>query len=314
MIVLITLVVCAVIALRGYVPGAAEHGPPTEVPSAVAVALMPVLFTVSVVILVAGVIASRHRLPLAMPETERDDDVTSWQFGRIGLVVLVAVTVLAILAALASLAYVVLDATPRDYPPPPAAATPTPTATTDQPAADPGDPVPAEGLEGLALVVTIGAAGVLVAVGLIGMGSVVYMARKPVAAEEEQAAEAAPAVVDSLVIAAEMGLAAMNAPGQEPRAAIIACYVAMERGLAFDRAAAPLISDTPTEVLARAFEHGALHDASARELVALFEEARFSPHAMLEWQRLRAEQLLRVVLADLQSKQSAANQGAEVGV
>jgi hypothetical protein len=41
---------------------------------------------------------------------------------------------------------------------------------------------------------------------------------------------------------------------------------------------------------------------SARELVALFEEARFSPHSMLEWQRMRAEQLLRIVLSDLQRR------------
>ena len=73
-------------------------------------------------------------------------------------------------------------------------------------------------------------------------------------------------------------------------------------GRTADRAAAPLASDTPMEVLARAFEHGALRDASARELVAMFEEARFSPHSMLEWQRMRAEQLLRVVLADLQGE------------
>lgn len=106
----------------------------------------------------------------------------------------------------------------------------------------------------------------------------------------------------SLAKVAEMGLAAMIAPGQDPRTAIIACYVAMERGLAQAREVAPLVSDTPSEVLARAFERGVLHDASARELVALFEEARFSPHSMLEWQRMRAEQLLRIVLQDLQGQ------------
>ncbi|WP_280351233.1 DUF4129 domain-containing protein [Nocardia abscessus] len=147
----------------------------------------------------------------------------------------------------------------------------------------------------------------IAAVGLltVAMSGLVVVAvssrRKPVPAPAPAAA-AAPTVADSLARAAEMGLAAMNAPGQDPRTAIIACYVAMEHGLASDRSAAPLISDTPMEVLARAFERGALHDASARELVALFEEARFSPHAMLEWQRMRAEQLLRIVLADLQGE------------
>ena len=43
--------------------------------------------------------------------------------------------------------------------------------------------------------------------------------------------------------------------------------------------------DTPTEVLARAVEHHALHVGTATELVSLFEEARFSPHLMTETHR-----------------------------
>lgn len=106
-------------------------------------------------------------------------------------------------------------------------------------------------------------------------------------------------VSTSLAHAAELGLAEMSDPAREPRAAIIACYAAMERGLADAPEAAPLASDTPSEVLARAVDHGALHSGAARSLVDLFTEARFSPHRMTEDDRESAVGLLERVLADL---------------
>ncbi|WP_332838876.1 DUF4129 domain-containing protein [Nocardia bovistercoris] len=303
MIVLITLLGCAVIALRGYLPGTETRGE-ARVPSAVAVALMPVLFSVSVTILLAGVIASQHRLPLAMPDAEAEDRPSGWRLGRGGLAILGALASLAMLAAVLSVIHVIGARTTGSPPAPPTAAEGAP-PTTGQPPA-PSDPGASDGLTGTALLVTTVAAIALLVTAATGLALVVFMTRRKPAAPPETAPAATPEVVDSLARAAEMGLAAMNAPGQDPRTAIIACYVAMERGLAFDRSAAPLISDTPMEVLARAFARGALHDASARELVALFEEARFSPHSMLGWQRMRAEQLLRIVLADLQGQRHVA--------
>ncbi|WP_245673451.1 DUF4129 domain-containing protein [Nocardia lijiangensis] len=302
-IVLITLLAIAAIALRGHIPGAIETTDRPSAPSALAVALMPVLLTVSVVILLAGVIASQHRLPLAMPEPDRDRDRErrQWRLGRVGLLVLAALAGLSLVLAAASAVFFV-GVRREVQPAAPTPATGQGTPPEYLPTTPPPPPGGAESLTGTGLVLTIVAASVLVGVALVGLVVVAATARrKPVAAPPPETA-APPTVVDSLARAAEMGLAAMNAPGQEPRTAIIACYVAMERGLAVDRAAAPLASDTPMEVLARAFERGALHDASARELVALFEEARFSPHSMLEWQRMRAEQLLRIVLADLQGE------------
>ncbi|WP_054816640.1 DUF4129 domain-containing protein [Nocardia arizonensis] len=303
MIALITLLACAVIALRGYVPGGADHGPPRSMPSAVAVALMPVLFTVSVVILLAGVLASQHRLPLAMPDIEVDERPGGPRLGRGGLVVLGVLAAIALLAA--AFSAIRLIGGGADRPPPP------PAAPTTDPSLAPQPPSPAtsDGLSGTPLLLTTVAAVALVVIALAALSYILFKAGRQTVPRPESAAAAADEAVDSLTRAAEMGLAAMIAPGQDPRTAIIACYVAMERGLAFDRAAAPLISDTPMEVLARAFERGALHDASARELVALFEEARFSPHSMLEWQRMRAEQLLRIVLADLQGKRNVAAEG-----
>ncbi|MEV4127404.1 DUF4129 domain-containing protein [Nocardia sp. NPDC049707] len=303
MIVLITLLACAAIALRGHIPGADDSGDHRTVPSAISVALMPVLLTVSMVILIAGVIASQHRLPLAMPEADRDAEHRPGLLGRTGLLVLGALAVVSLIIAAASAIFFVgfrREGEPASSSAPRETTTHTPQEVVTSPATP--DSAPTQHLTGTALLVASIAAIALVGVALVGLIVVAVAGQRKPRAVPVPVPPAVPTVVGSLARAAEMGLAAMNMPGQDPREAIIACYVAMERGLSFDRAAAPLASDTPMEVLARAFERGALHDASARELVALFEEARFSPHSMLEWQRMRAEQLLRIVLADLQGE------------
>lgn len=296
---MIVLIIAATIALQGTLPGA---GPVTSsVPSPLLVAVMPVLLLVSIVILVAGVIASQHRLPLAMPQAEREE-LPRVQWRRLAVLVPVAIATLALIFASGVTALFLL---PGARPMRPAVETqaegsgPVPTPT-GAPAPDP-TAGPAH-LTGTALLIAAVLAIVLIGVALLGLTAVAIAARREPAPAAPALPDPTPSEVDSLTRAAEMGLAAMNAPGQDPRTAIIACYVAMERGLSSDRAARPQASDTPMEVLARAFESGVLHDASARELVALFEEARFSPHSMLEWQRMRAEQLLRIVLQDLQRR------------
>ena len=105
----------------------------------------------------------------------------------------------------------------------------------------------------------------------------------------------------SLALAAERGLAEVGDLSREPRDAIIACYAAMEHALANAPGAAPQESDTPSEVLARAVEHEAIHAGSATELVTLFAEARFSTHVMNEGHREAAERALRLVLDELRS-------------
>ncbi|GEM31717.1 hypothetical protein NN3_27240 [Nocardia neocaledoniensis NBRC 108232] len=300
-IVVIALLVAATIALHGYLPGAESAESSDRAPSPLLVAVMPVLLLVSIVILVAGVIASQHRLPLAMPQVEREATPPfNWRrLALLGPLILAALT-LVFAAGVAALFLLPGARTTRTGPTTrPEGSGPVPTPT-DAPAPDPGTG-PAE-LTGTALLIAAALAIALIVVALLGLIVVAVAARREPAAATPAQAETPPSAVDSLTRAAEMGLAAMNAPGQDPRTAIIACYVAMERGLSSDRAARPLASDTPMEVLARAFESGVLHDASARELVALFEEARFSPHSMLEWQRMRAEQLLRIVLSDLQRR------------
>ncbi|MTE12366.1 DUF4129 domain-containing protein [Nocardia sp. CT2-14] len=298
---MIGLVVLAVVALRGYIPG--TGGPAAPHPSsAVSLALMPVLLLVSMVILVAGVINSQHRLPLSMPEPDRESAVRVPGLRRLGLMVLIVIAGLALVVTAVLSVYLVAPGRQSETGSQPSA---TATGATRQPVetvTPPADSVPEPTLTGTALLLVGITASVLVLIAMTGLVVVAVSSNRRPALERTPLPEPTAAEAVSLAKVAEMGLAAMIAPGQDPRTAIIACYVAMERGLAQAREVAPLASDTPSEVLARAFDRGFLHDASARELVALFEEARFSPHAMLEWQRMRAEQLLRIVLADLQGQ------------
>ncbi len=83
--------------------------------------------------------------------------------------------------------------------------------------------------------------------------------------------------------AVESGRAALAAI-DDARAAIIACYAAMERTLA-EHGAARGVADTPDEVLARAVSRGVVRGGAAPRLTALFYEARFSSHPLSAGQR-----------------------------
>lgn len=113
---------------------------------------------------------------------------------------------------------------------------------------------------------------------------------------------ARPEPSESLVRAADIGLAEMADRSREPRQAIIACYAAMERELANVPEAAPQDFDTATEVLARAVDRRALRTDSAVQLVTLFAEARFSPHVMNEGHREVAVRVLQLVRDELNSR------------
>ena len=84
----------------------------------------------------------------------------------------------------------------------------------------------------------------------------------------------------------------------DARAAIIACYVAMERSLGAagaDHEAA----DTPDEFLARAAGAGLVRGTAAGKLTGLFYEARFSGHELTAAQRDAARDALEQLAADL---------------
>ena len=103
--------------------------------------------------------------------------------------------------------------------------------------------------------------------------------------------------------AVESGRAALRTV-DDARAAIIACYVAMENSLA-DRGTARAVADTPDELLARATQSGLVRGTAAARLTALFYEARFSSHPLDRRQRDAAEQALNELAAALAAAEAA---------
>lgn len=101
----------------------------------------------------------------------------------------------------------------------------------------------------------------------------------------------------SLQDALSAGTAALRDEA-DPRTAIIACYAAMEGSLA-GAGAAPVASDTPDEVLARAASGGLIRSAAAGELTGLFRQARYGHRDMAEGERAAAQGALTRLQADL---------------
>ena len=120
---------------------------------------------------------------------------------------------------------------------------------------------------------------------------------------------AAPLVIEDpgaeeLREAVESGRAAL-AEISDARAAIIACYVAMERSLA-DRGTSRTVADTPDELLARAVGAGTVRGPAASRLTALFYEARFSTHPVAAGQRAAASAALDELAAELAAAEQSA--------
>jgi uncharacterized protein DUF4129 len=105
---------------------------------------------------------------------------------------------------------------------------------------------------------------------------------------------------DQLRDAVESGEAALRELS-DARAAIVACYVAMERELA-GAGTARAAADTPDELLARAAAAGLVRGAAAGQLTALFYAARFSSRDVPPSSRDQARQALREMAADLASR------------
>ena len=99
----------------------------------------------------------------------------------------------------------------------------------------------------------------------------------------------------------------------DAKAAIIACYVAMEESL--ERAGtARAAADTPDELLARAAGSGLVRTGAAARLTVLFYEARFSSHPMPLTQRDEAQQALAELADSLRDLETAgAGTAADAG-
>jgi Domain of unknown function (DUF4129) len=102
---------------------------------------------------------------------------------------------------------------------------------------------------------------------------------------------------EELRAAVESGRAALRRL-DDARAAIIACYAAMEQSLA-RAGTARAVADTPDELLARAVAAGLAQGPAATRLTRLFYEARFSTHPLAQGERDAAEQALTEIAASL---------------
>ncbi|SEH52759.1 protein of unknown function [Mycolicibacterium rutilum] len=306
-IAVITLMALAAVSLRGYLPDVEPPGPREPHRSnPLALAAVLALLCAAVAIIGLAVIARlRSPRPVRAPAGSVARESAPGRRPSWRLVVVALLTVIGWLLAVSLLSRLI---DPAEPPAPPEA------TTVDEPAAE--DPAeerradPAADDEPPGNVVNYLIPPMLVLMALIVVGSAVASRRRPPSPTPDVAVDrtGAPPTprAPSLARAAEIGLAEIGDVTREPREAIIACYAAMERELTRVPGAAPQACDTPTEVLARAVDSGALRADSATELVHLFEEARFSPHVMTESHRDAAVQVLNRVLAELPQREAGA--------
>jgi hypothetical protein len=300
------LVVVIAVALRGYVPDAEKPSPERSTESPAATGLVIGLLVVSIAI-VAAVVVSRLRkrsVPAAgsieVPVMSRERaSRPTWRMLVIAfalvVVWLVAVMVLTRLAAN-------LPTDPPNAPPPGT----TPSAV---PTADPAEALPPRGEEPAGnstlmpyfYAATVAFLLILVAGTLVASRNRYRAVSATPLTELGQDGESSGSASETLVRAAEVGLAEVGDLSREPRKAIIACYAAMEGELSRVPGAMPEDFDTASEVLDRAVAHHALGPDSATQLVDLFDEARFSPHVMTEAHRDTAVRVLQSVLGELRS-------------
>jgi len=109
---------------------------------------------------------------------------------------------------------------------------------------------------------------------------------------------------DEEVLSAAL-LAGRGALEGEARAAIIACYAAMEDSLAA-AGVTRLESDSPADLLRRATERGVVAGPAPRLLAALFREARFSTHPIGTRHLDQARGALDEITAQLTARHEAA--------
>jgi hypothetical protein len=294
-------------ALRGYLPGSepvADRQRPASSPAALVVDVA--LLSISVAIIGIAIITrlrnrqARRPGPGSLPESRGTMGRPTWRFSLIALALAIGWLLLVMLLMRLGVRG-------------PGEQSPSGTPTI----ADPGSAPPTTANPVLRQPDSPGDSGpnifgylippMLILMALIVVGTAIVSRRQRrlatswTADTELRDSPANAGAAESLARAAEVGLAEIGDLSREPREAIIACYAAMERELTHVPGAVPLDCDTPSEVLARAVEHHALHAESATRLVELFEEARFSPHVMNEGHRDIAVDALRLVLADLRS-------------
>lgn len=277
------LVVLAIVGLRGAVPAPRWNGPLRAEGVAIGIALEVVL-GVLLVITVRRDRAERHAAA-TRPYSEADGEIGVPAALRFALKWLLGGGMVAVAAVLISNLHLHFFIKPHPLPARRAAIPPrriTVPRVSRVPAYHfPLGPI----LYGLLVFVIVAA----VAISLWWAARQLRPALPPLLPDAADADELREAVESGRLAFAEL---------DDARAAIIACYLAMERSLA-DRGAARGAADTPDELLARVISAGIVRGAAARRLTGLFYEARFSTHPLGRAERDAASAALDELAAEL---------------
>jgi hypothetical protein len=284
------LVVLAIVGLRGVAPAPRWDGPLRAQGVAIGIALEVVLGVLLVITLRRD--RAERNAAAARPYSAADDDIGVPVALRFALRYLLGGGMVAIAAVLISNLHLHLftKSHPERFPPVPAVPARAPRPVS------PSFHIPVGAISYGLLVLLLVAA---VAISLWWAARLRHLALP--GAMPGDAADA-----EELREAVESGRLAF-AELDDARAAIIACYLAMERSLA-DRGAARGVADTPDELLARVVSGGIVRGRAARRLTDLFYEARFSTHPLGRAERDAASAALDELAAELAA--SAARQEA----
>jgi hypothetical protein len=276
------LVVLAIVGLRGVVPAPRWNGPLHAQGVAIGIALEVVLG----VLLVMTVRRDRAERQAAAtrPYSEADDEIGVPAALRFALKWLLGGGMVAIAAVLISNLQLHFLIKPHSLPARPA---PIPRRITVPRAPQPAYHFPLGPILYGLLVFLIVAA---VAISLWWASRLRHLALPRLLPDAEDDTEELREAVES----GRLAFAELD----DARAAIIACYLAMERSLA-DRGAARGAADTPDELLGRVISAGIVRGAAARRLTGLFYEARFSTHPLGRAERDAASAALDELAAEL---------------
>jgi hypothetical protein len=276
---LVLLIVAGLAGLRGAAGTPRWDGPLHQDAVVVGVALEVVIVILFVILL--------------LRRSRGSQEATAVKLRGVLMTVLGAGAVAAVVLALFSLN---LHVTGQGRTPPPAGHRPTaiPSALRPRSGAGPAPHFP----------VTVLLYALLIAVLLAGVAASIWWARRlrpPIALQADELIAEDP---ERLREAVESGRSALRTV-DDARAAIIACYLAMETSLA-ERGTARDVAGTPGELLTRATDAGLVRGTAAGRLTALFYEARFSSHPLDHMQRDAAERALDELAADLAEAGEAA--------
>jgi len=191
------------------------------------------------------------------------------------------------------------DASDDSGPPPPAATTnAVPSAVAQKQIPRPSNP---HGglhfdLGGLLLVLVLIAAAIVLAAAAVLALRLLRSLPPPGAISSAAPAPEAGIEDEALADALAAGRSALE--GDDARAAIIACYAAMEDSLAGAGVTREL-SDSPTDLLRRATARDAVDRSAAAALTDLFREARYSTHPLHDGHLTAARETLDTITASI---------------